>query len=245
MVDRITPVTTDAVRSEIEDRVDRSDVAPVLTEAFSEWIIEDDFAGLRPNWEKAGVEIVPDVAGFEMRKLRLLNAAHSRLAYSGLLAGHRYVHEAMADPALRADVEQLWDEAERTLPETLSAGLAAYRAALVKRFLVAAMRHELSQIAVDGSLKLRERLVPVVNGPNDAPQARRGIAAWVAFLLWRHTSGQAVADANATQIAGLLADNRDMTALCATLAGLIGLTDPSAEWLDHLAADAIKMRRNT
>lgn len=243
MVDRITPVTTDAVRSEIKDRVGRLDVAPVMTEAFSEWIIEDDFAGPRPNWEKAGVEIVPDVAAFEMRKLRLLNAAHSYLAYSGLLAGHRYVHEAMADPALRAGVEQLWDEAERTLPETLSAGLAAYRAALVERFLVVAMRHELSQIAVDGSLKLRERLVPLVNGLHDAPQARRGIAAWVAFLLSRHTCGKAVADANATRIAGLLAGSRDLTALCAPLTGLIGLTDPSPEWLEHLAADVIKMRR--
>lgn len=245
MVDRITPVITDAVQYEIEDRVGRPDVAPVLTEAFSEWIIEDDFAGPRPNWEKAGVEIVPDVARFEMRKLRLLNAAHSYLAYAGLLAGHRYVHEAMADPALRAGVEQLWDEAERTLPETLSAGLAAYRCALIERFLVTAMRHELSQIAVDGSLKLRERLVPVVNGPNDAPQARRAIAAWVAFLLWRHMSGKAVADANASQIVGLLAGSRDLTAMCAALAGHIGLADPSLEWLEHLSAEVIKMRRNT
>jgi len=79
MVDRITPATTEAIRAEIEGVTALADAAPVLTEAFSEWIIEDSFAGPFPAWETTGVEIVPDVAPYEMRKLRLLNASHSYL----------------------------------------------------------------------------------------------------------------------------------------------------------------------
>ena len=116
MVDRITPATTEAISGEIAAKTGRIERAPVMTEAFSEWIIEDDFAGPRPEWEKVGAELATEVAPFEMRKLRLLNAAHSYLAHTGLLAGHSFVHEAFADPALQAAVERLWDEAGATLP---------------------------------------------------------------------------------------------------------------------------------
>ena len=242
MVDRITPATTDAIRAEIEAASGLTDRTPVMTEAFSEWIIEDDFAGPRPAWETAGVEIVPDVAPYEMRKLRLLNAAHSFLAYAGLLAGHRYVHEAMADPALRAAVERLWDEAQATLPEAVLPTTPAYRAALAERFAVTEMRHELAQIACDGSLKLHERVLPLIAGLDDAPQARQAIAAWIAFVLRRQDTGEALRDPNADRIANLVEDNPSTRALCQALSGLIGLREASSEWFDALASEVVSLR---
>ena len=241
MVDRITPATTDAIRSEIEAASGATDPAAVLTEAFSEWIIEDDFAGPRPAWEDAGVEIVPDVVPYEMRKLRLLNAAHSYLAYAGLLAGYRYVHEAIADTALRAAVERLWNEAQATLPDSVQASTPAYRAALVERFAVAEMRHELAQIACDGSLKLRERIVPLLTGTSDAPQARQALAAWIAFVVWKRDRGERLQDPSANQIAALLAANLDTWSLCKSLMGLIGLPDAPLEWHAALVSDVDKL----
>ena len=49
-----------------------------------------------------GAQIVADVTPYETAKLRMLNGAHSLLAYCGLDAGHTYVHEAIADPELRS-----------------------------------------------------------------------------------------------------------------------------------------------
>ena len=237
MVDRITPATTDAIRDEIAAASGVEDAAPVLTEAFSEWVIADDFAGPRPAWEKAGVEIVPDVAPFEMRKLRLLNAAHSYLAYAGLLAGHRYVHEAIADRGLRDGVDRLWDEAQATLPEAVLPTTPAYRAALTRRFGVAEMRHELAQIAGDGSLKLPERIVPLVTAPDAAPQAMRAIAAWVAFVQRAVERGEPLNDPNAERLAECVRKAAGTRALCADLAALIGLGDVADDWLDGLAAE--------
>jgi fructuronate reductase len=242
MVDRITPATTDAIQAEIEVACGLTDQATVMTEEFSEWIIEDNFAGPRPAWETAGVEIVPDVAPYEMRKLRLLNAAHSFLAYAGLLAEHRHVHEAMANPTLRAAVERLWDEAQATLPEAVLPTAPTYRKALAERFAVAEMRHELAQIACDGSLKLRERVVPLVDGLDAAPQARQAIAAWIAFVLRAQERCEALRDPYTDRIAKIVEDTQSTRALCQALAGLIGLPGISSGWLDALASEVDRLR---
>ena len=169
-----------------------------------------------------------------MRKLRLLNAAHSWLAYAGLLAGHTYVHQAMADPRLANGVERLWDEAQRSLPKVVQDSTAAYRAALRARFAVPEMRHELAQIAVDGSLKLRERITPLLQGGRDAPQASDVIAVWIAFVLRCHRSGTPLADANADKIAALVQNAPDLRGLCAALAQLVGVRDDTPDRLDRL-----------
>ena len=78
------------------------DAGAVFTERFSQWVIEDRFAGTRPAWEHAGAQIVADVAPYETAKLRMLNGAHSALAYLGLERGYEYVHQAIADPDVRA-----------------------------------------------------------------------------------------------------------------------------------------------
>ncbi|KAH2558041.1 hypothetical protein KXV42_009031, partial [Aspergillus fumigatus] len=94
MVDRIVPATTEVDRAEVEGLLGLRDEGVVMTEPFSQWVIEDNFAGPRPAWEAVGAQIVADVAPYETAKLRMLNGAHSALAYCGLAAGHTYVHQA-------------------------------------------------------------------------------------------------------------------------------------------------------
>ena len=55
----------------------------------------------RPAWEQAGAQLVADVAPFEHMKLRLLNGAHSALAYLGYLAGYETIPDAVADRPCR------------------------------------------------------------------------------------------------------------------------------------------------
>ncbi|WP_299550838.1 mannitol dehydrogenase family protein [uncultured Tateyamaria sp.] len=176
MVDRITPATTDAIRVEADDPM------AVPTEAFTEWVIEDRFAATRPDWP--GVQWVDNVAPHEMRKLRMLNGAHSFLAYAGVLRGHTYVHEAIADAELRRTTQALMREAAETLPGSLRQQAGAYAKALIKRFENPNLHHRLRQIAMDGSQKLPIRVLSTLadRGVSPSPALQAALDAWVAFV---------------------------------------------------------------
>lgn len=223
MVDRITPKLSAAATAEIQAKSGTSDLSIVGTEDFTEWVITDTFAGPRPAWDTAGALFVDDVTPFEARKLRLLNASHSFLAYAGQLAGHTYVHEAIADPALRRAVNILWDEAASTIPAPAAATLDSYRAALLARFAVPDMRHALAQIAMDGSLKLRERLAPIITARAaqdlDAPQTEAAIDSWIAYVTDCVRKGTPLQDPNADTIAQILSGTESR----ANLRALVGL----------------------
>ena len=185
MVDRIVPATTDFDREEALQLTGLEDAWPVVAEPFSQWVIE-----ARGEWPPSlqaapGVEWVDAVAPWEAMKLRLLNAAHSTLAYLGALVGFRTVDEAIADPFLRALVVQLWAEAIPTLPAAVRAQAPAYTARLLARFENPALHHRLLQISADGSRKLPPRLLATLgcarrNGaPTDALVL--AVAAWIRF----------------------------------------------------------------
>ena len=185
MVDRITPATTDEDRATVRELSGLDDASPVVTEPFTEWVLAGDFPAGRPEWDAVGARFVSDVQPFEQRKLWLLNGSHSLLAYAGPTRGHRTVAEAIADPVCRAWVEQWWDEAGRHLPLSATE-LAEYRKALLERYANPRIRHELRQIAMDGSEKLPIRILPVLareraNGllPIGAITA---LAGWLAHL---------------------------------------------------------------
>ena len=159
MVDRIVPATTDADRARIAVELGVEDAWPVMTEPFCQWVVEDRFPAGRPAWERFGVTMVEDVRPFEDMKLRLLNGAHSGIAYLGLLSGHATVDRAFADPAIRQFVDALWAEAIPTLPEDAGLDTSAYTAELAERFSNTALAHRTAQIANDGSQKLPQRIV--------------------------------------------------------------------------------------
>jgi fructuronate reductase len=164
MVDRIVPATTPADVAEVERLTGAADAAPVVHEPFRQWVIEDRFVGgARPPWEAGGAQFVAEVEPFEHMKLRLLNGAHSALAYLGYLGGHETIAETMADPAYAGFVERLWrDEIVPVVPPPPETDLSAYVAALAARFANPAIRHRTWQIAMDGSQKLPQRLLGTV-----------------------------------------------------------------------------------
>jgi fructuronate reductase len=190
MVDRIVPAMTPANLDEAQALLGGlRDEGAIFTEAFSQWVIEERFAGPRPRWEDYGAQMVADVAPYETAKLRMLNGAHSLLAYCGLDRGHTYVHEAVADPTLRKLVLQLMlEEAAPTIRAAEGQDLAAYAAALVARFENPALQHKLAQIAMDGSQKIPQRWLAVLAErkalglPSSA--IMHGLAAWL-----RHVRG--------------------------------------------------------
>ncbi|KPF86652.1 mannitol dehydrogenase family protein [Novosphingobium sp. AAP93] len=188
MVDRIVPATTPDDRSMAASMLGGlRDEAAVFTEPFSQWIIEDRFAGPHPAWEEAGARFVGNVAPFEMAKLRMLNAAHSLLAYCGLARGHVYVHQAVADPELLGLVRTLlMSEAAPTIAAEPGQDLAAYAEDLLARFTNPALEHRLAQIAMDGSQKLPQRWLATLaeNAAHgrECPAILTGLGAWIRHL---------------------------------------------------------------
>jgi fructuronate reductase len=158
-----------------------------MTEPFSQWVIEDRFAGPRPRWEAVGAEIVSDVAPYETAKLRMLNGAHSALAYLGLIYGHAFAHEAVANPAIRPLIEQLMRrEAASSLTPAPGQDLAAYADALLARFANPALNHRLIQIAMDGSQKIPQRWLATLahhqREGRQCPAIETAIAAWLRHI---------------------------------------------------------------
>lgn len=216
MVDRITPAT-DAALIERVGATTLPPALPVATERFSEWVIEDRFAGPRPRWELAGAVFTDDVRPFERRKLGMLNGAHSYLAYAGVLAGHTFVHEAIADPKLREGVLRLMDEAAATLPDSVRGGADDYAQALLERFANPGLEHRLRQIAMDGSLKLPIRILDTERARRamqlDSPACEATLQAWHDFLRAELDAGRPIDDPAAERLADGLAAGEDARSL--------------------------------
>ncbi|AQR61306.1 mannitol dehydrogenase [Brevundimonas sp. LM2] len=174
MVDRIVPATTPDDIAALTERLGVEDAGMVKTEPFTQWVIEDRFAGPRPDFAALGVQLTGAVAPWEDAKLRLLNGAHSAIAYLGGLAGHDFVHRVVGETAFAAFVERLWDEAQTTLNPPPGLDIPAYRAALMARFRNEALQHRTRQIAMDGSQKLPQRLLATMA---DCLAANQGIDA--------------------------------------------------------------------
>jgi fructuronate reductase len=188
MVDRIVPAATDADTTDAAAATGLWDAAPVSHEPFRQWVIEDHFADdARPAWNKVGAQFVTDVAPYEHMKLRLLNGAHSALAYLGYLAGHETISDTVADDVFRAYIVALWrDEIIPAVPPPRGVDLQGYAAELLARFANPAVRHRTWQIAMDGSQKLPQRLLSTIRErlSRGQPIGRLAIAvaAWIRYV---------------------------------------------------------------
>lgn len=135
-VDRIVPTA------------DPADGLDVRVEPFCEWAIESGpFADALPSIP--GAHFVDDLAPYIERKLFTVNTGHATCAYLGRAAGHEFVHEAIADPAVRAGVVAALEETSRLL--VLRHGFApevqdAYRATALERFANAALADPVTRV---------------------------------------------------------------------------------------------------
>jgi mannitol 2-dehydrogenase len=163
MVDRITPVTTDDDRAEVAARFGIQDEWPVVCEPFTQWVLEDSFSLSRPPLEEVGVQLVTDVAPYELMKLRLLNAGHQGLCYFGHLCGYTYVHEAAQDPLFRRFLRGYMDaEATPSLDPVPGVDLAAYKEQLLERFSNPEIRDTIARLCAESSDRIPKWLLPVV-----------------------------------------------------------------------------------
>jgi mannitol 2-dehydrogenase len=165
MVDRITPVTTDADRSMVRERFGIEDRWPVVCEPFTQWVLEDSFSVGRPPYEDAGVQLVDDVVPYELMKLRLLNASHQALCYFGHLCGYRLVHEAAQDSLFRKFLlGYMNEEATPTLAPVPGVDLDDYKHTLLERFSNPEVRDTIARLCAESSDRIPKWLLPVIRG---------------------------------------------------------------------------------
>jgi fructuronate reductase len=196
MVDRIVPATTDADREAVAGMIGLEDAWPIMTEPFTQWVVEDNFPSGRPPFEQVGVQMVRDVEPFERMKLRMLNGAHSTLAYLGYLAGHQFVSEVMEQPEFARLARDLMTNEVMPTLRMPGVDLLKYRDDLLSRFANPALKHRTWQIAMDGSQKLPQRLLGTIRDRLEAGQPisrlALGVAGWIRYVTGVDEAGRPI-----------------------------------------------------
>jgi mannitol 2-dehydrogenase len=190
MVDRITPATSERERKSLLDNFGLEDNWPVFCESFTQWVIEDKFTAGRPALEKAGVEFVPDVAPYELMKIRILNGGHATIAYPSALLDIHFVHEGMEEPTVRDFLANLTrEEIIPTIPPPPGVALEDYRKLIERRFSNPKIGDTISRLCLDGSNRQPKFILPTVE---DRLKTGGGIAglALVSALWCRYCYGE-------------------------------------------------------
>ncbi|MBU3021692.1 mannitol dehydrogenase family protein [Aestuariibacter sp. A3R04] len=205
MVDRITPATTDADR-DIVAELGLTDNWPVVCEPFHQWIIEDKFSNVRPDWASVGAQFVTDVAPYEKLKLRMLNAGHSVLGLVGALAGFDSIHSAMDGRGMRELLSVfMTKEVVPQLDAVKGIDVLAYRDELLSRFSNPFIKDSLARICSQSSAKIPVFLLPTVfdnlNNEGAVSVAALTLACWCYY-----SDKQMSQSKKALQIDDVLAD---------------------------------------
>lgn len=194
MVDRVVPAPGDAIRARAAAALGVEDLAALEAEPFAQWVIQDAFPAGRPAWELAGAELVEDVTAWEELKLRVLNGLHSTLAYLGALAGCATVEQALALPGMRELLARLLrEDVVPTLAPPPGVDPERYGEAVLERFANPLIGYRTLQVAMDGSQKLPQRLLPTIAERLRAGAAPRwaalALAGWMRFVTGRDDRG--------------------------------------------------------
>jgi fructuronate reductase len=195
------------------------DAWPVVTEQFTQWVIEDTFTMGRPDWTVGGAVFSDEIETWENMKLRCLNGAHSTLSYLGQLTGRETVADAMQLPLITAALDALWLEVRAVLKAPKGVDTAGYVDSLKQRFRNPALKHRTAQIAMDGSQKLPQRLLAplrdrIARGLA-SPAIATAIAAWMhyAVKVAHDPSGAPLNDPLSTEILAQAKRSNDAAAI--------------------------------
>ena len=216
MVDRIVPAATNQTMEKIQQQLGGiDDPAGIAGEPFKQWVIEDNFVAGRPQWQKAGAELVNDVLPYEEMKLRMLNGSHSFLAYLGYLGGYRHIDECMQDANYVKAARHLMLQEQAPTLKVKGVDLQAYADSLLDRYRNTGLKHRTWQIAMDGTLKLPQRMLDSIRyhlAHNTAFDCLAlGVAAWMRYVSGIDDAGHLieVCDPSVDKIKALVANSAD------------------------------------
>ncbi|MFT7009461.1 MAG: fructuronate reductase [Colwellia sp.] len=206
MVDSITPKTESYTIESVSKAINLQDNWPIQREEFTQWVIDNNWQGDRPDWENVGVIFTDDVEGFEKAKLRLLNCLHSTLAYAGSIAGFETVFDVTNDKGFYQFITKLAsDEIIGSFVPPKELDVKAYSDEIIQRFLNPSIRHLLAQIAFDGSQKIQMRILPTIEDNLALGRSTKllslSLACWFEFICSALKKGTDIIDPLASNFA--------------------------------------------
>ena len=159
-------------------------------EVFGVWYIEGpEWLAEKLPFKKAGlnVHVVPEVAPYKKRKVRILNGAHTGFVLGAYLAGKEIVRDCMQDATIHGFMNRLlFDEVIPILPLDRE-DCEKFAAAVTDRFNNPFVDHQLLSISLNSTSKWKARDLPSLLEYREKfgklPEALcMGFAAYMAFF---------------------------------------------------------------
>jgi tagaturonate reductase len=153
LVDRIVTGTPE------EHPLLASDAMLTVCEPYALWAIQE-VPRNEPFIRHPAVVWTPEVLPYFLRKVRILNGAHSALLIKAWQRGFETVRAAVEDPTLGAWLERLLLEEIVPVLEGRCDNPAAFARETIERFHNPFVEHRLADIAVNHAAKVAVRLIP-------------------------------------------------------------------------------------
>lgn len=163
LVDRIVSGFPKKPKETVFAELGYIDELVVEAEWFHLWVIEG------PRWieevlpfKKAGLNVIytHDLRPYQLRKVRILNGAHTCMACVGYLAGLNTVREAIEHPIVGRYIKRMiYDDIMPQIPGDLLE-LEQYAEEVINRFRNPAIDHQLISISLNSFSKFNARVVP-------------------------------------------------------------------------------------
>ncbi len=186
MVDRITPRMDKKHAFDVAEKFGIDDKLTVMGESFIQWVIEDNFAGPRPELERVGVTMVDNVNPYEDAKIRILNSGHTIVVYLAALKSYNTFDEGMTDPELEALF--LGYQTQEAIPVIGDSpvDLLNYKDIIKERFSNKNISDSVARICADGVSKFPIFILDTLEGcykKDINPEfILKGIASWYVFM---------------------------------------------------------------
>ncbi len=191
LVDRIVPgrITDQQELGALNRENGYEDSLLDVGEVFGVWYIEGpEWLAEKLPFRKAGlnVHVVPEVAPYKKRKVRILNGAHTGFVLGAYLSGQEIVRDCMHNETIHAFMNKiLYDEVIPILPLD-RADCERFAAAVTDRFNNPFVDHQLMSISLNSTSKWKARDLPSLleyrEKFGELPKALcMGFAAYIAF----------------------------------------------------------------
>ena len=165
LVDRIIPGFPKDAAAEIQESIGYEDTQMVMAEPYHLLVIEapEEVRKLFPT-EQVGLNLkfVPDLTPYRIRKVRILNGAHTTLVPVAYLRGLRTVKESVNDPYVSEFLRKAIHEEIIPTLDLLEDELKQFAADVIERFQNPFIKHELISIALNSISKFKVRVLPTI-----------------------------------------------------------------------------------
>lgn len=231
LVDRIVTGAPKPDRDALESQLGYRDACLTTTELFHFLAIEqrpDQPALTLPlGAHDPGTQIVADVTPVKLRKVAILNGAHTALCPLALLAGVPTVGEAMAIPAASRFLTQLLDQEVIPVLDLPPDDCTDFAAEVLRRFANPFIQHHWHDISLNAAAKIRARLLErfaahEARGLRAPPRLTLSLAAWVVFYLGRFPGAGHLPPRDTAEVMAAVSDLQTVTAPDALAQAVLG-----------------------